>query len=247
VSIARAASATISGLQSMAADSKAFTQTVAQLKKEHLNATSLNQIVQAGPSALPMAQGLAQGGKQAIAQVNQLEGQIKASAAKLGNTAAGPMYQAGVAAGQGLAQGIKSQLGAVEAAIKQLADAMVTELRKDLKAHSPAEVMIPPGMSIPQGVAAGIDRGTGSATAAMGRMGRSLQMAPYQPQASYAHPAAGGSSGGGGDSHVHFHVNAPVHGNLIHQYDFESHLQNTLNGLAERNWQGGVKIPGRAS
>jgi TP901 family phage tail tape measure protein len=237
-----AASATISGMKNMAADQAQFARTVAQLKKEGLNATSLTQIVQAGPSALPMAQGLAQGGKSAIQQVNQLESQIHASAAKLGNTAAGPMYQAGVAAGQGLAQGIKSQLGAVEAAMKQLADAMVAAVKKALKSHSPSLIMADVGMGIPQGLGMGVDRGAPAAVGAMNRMGSRL--AAWRPPAGYGHPAAGGYHGGGT---THIAVTNYISGHVMTEHDLVSVVQNGLLTRGNQNWQAGVVLPGRAA
>ena len=133
-----AASATITGLQQMAADQAQFASVIGQLGKGGLNATSLNQFVQAGASSLPQALGLEQGGKGAIGQVNKLESQIQSSAAKLGDAGGPAMYQAGVQAGQGLAQGIKSQLGTVTAAIQQLAQPITTAIKKALNSHSPS-------------------------------------------------------------------------------------------------------------
>src|SRR5208282_3950553 len=51
--------ATVQGLQSMAADQKAFATQIGQLQKQGLNATSLSQLVQGGASAgLPITSGL---------------------------------------------------------------------------------------------------------------------------------------------------------------------------------------------
>jgi hypothetical protein len=237
--------ATISGMQSMAADQKQFASVIAQLKKQGLNATSLTQIAQAGPQSLPMALGLAQGGKGAISQVNQLESQIHASAAKLGSTAAGPMFQAGADAGKGLAAGIKSQLGGVESAMKQLAQSMVNAVKSALKSHSPSLVMADVGQSIPQGVALGIGQGTGTAVSAMNRMGTRLgSMAPFRPPAGYGHPAAGGSSGGGGTTIIHVHMN--IAGNVQAEADLARAMQGHFLTMANNNWQAGLVLPGRA-
>src|SRR6185437_13466870 len=112
----------IVGMQGQAGDLKQFAEQVAQLKKMGLNATSLDQIIQAGPGqGLPVAQGLTSGGKGSIGQVNQLEKQIQGSSRSLGSTGGAAMYQAGQDAAKGLAAGIKSQLGSVVAAIEQLA------------------------------------------------------------------------------------------------------------------------------
>jgi TP901 family phage tail tape measure protein len=226
--------ATISGMKSMAADQKQFAQVIAQLKKQGLNATSLSQIVQAGPSALPMALGLAQGGKGAIGQVNQLERQIHASAAKLGNSAAGPMYQAGVDAGKGLAQGIKSQLGAVEAAMRRLAQAMVAAVKHQLKSHSPSLVFRDIGMGLPQGLALGVDAGSGVAEASVRRMGQ---------RAVHAWPGGGhGGHGGGGHTTI-----IQVQGHVMAEHDLVNLVQEHVLTKANNNWQTGWRLPGRAA
>jgi TP901 family phage tail tape measure protein len=236
----------ISGMQDQAADAASFAKEIGRLQKQHLNATTLSQIVQAGPSqGLPIAQGIDSGGRPAIAALNKAEASVIGSAKKLGSAAAPSMYQAGVSAGQGLAAGIESQLSGVEAAISKMASAIVSRVKKDLKAHSPAEVMVPPGMSIPQGVALGIDRGTGTAMSAMGRMGGRL--AAWHPPAGYGHPAAGGSYGGGGGQVViHNHYAVTVQGNVHTENDLLAALQNRQLVKASNNWQGGWQLPGRA-
>jgi len=231
---------TISGLQAQAGDQSAFASQIAQLKKMGLNATSLNQLIQGGAQqGLPVAQGLTQGGKSAIAQVNALEAQIHASAAKIGSEGAGPMYQAGVQAAQGLAAGLKSQLGAVDQAIKQLAEHMVAAIKAALKSKSPSLVFRDVGLSIPQGLAMGVDAGSGIAEAAVGRMGSRL---------SGAHPglAYGHAGGHGAPPAVHVTNNVTVMGTVTSERDLLDSLQELQLAKADRNWQGGWTHPGRA-
>ena len=189
----------ISGMQSQVTQLKQFQQQIAELKKMGLNATSLSQIVQAGPSqGLGLAQAITSGGKQAVAQLNSLQSQIKASASKLGDSAGPAMYQAGVDAAQGLAAGLKSQLASVDAAISQLAQSIVNTIKKALKSHSPSLVMAEIGLSIPQGVAMGIDQGAHLAAGASSRLAAST----VQPWSG----GRGGMSPGGGDHfELHFH------------------------------------------
>jgi hypothetical protein len=187
----------ISGLQYQTSQVKQFAAAIRQLKAEGLNATSLSQIIQAGSAqGLPVAQALLSGGRTAISQINALEKQLRASAGKLGDAAAGPMYQAGVQAAQGLAAGLKSQLGTINSAMKQLADQIASAIRKALKSHSPSLLMAEIGETIPQGVALGIDRGAHLAAASSARLAAST----VQPWA-----GAGHGGRGGGDLHVHFH------------------------------------------
>ena len=236
-----AASATISGMQSMAADQKAFAQQVGQLKSMGLNATSLNQIVQSGASSgLPVAQGLTSGGKGAISQINALEAQIHASAAKLGDEGAGPMYAAGVAAGQGLAGGIKASLGSVDAAMKALSAAMVADLKKDLKISSPSQVFAGFGMAIPQGLAAGVDAGSGIAAAAVGRMG-SRAAGAFHP----GYSGGSGGSGSGGVGNTVINVSMNIQGSVMSENDLANTVQRAFNKRGNNNWQTGIVLPGR--
>lgn len=243
-----AASATITGLQGMAADQKAYAQQLAQLKKMGLNATSLDQLAQAGATAgLPVAQGLAQGGKGAIQQVNQLESQIHGSAAKIGDVGGPAMYQAGLDAGNGLAAGLKASLAAVDSAMAAMAKSIVAAIKKELKISSPSQLMAAEvGMPIPQGVALGIDQGVGTAMSAMGRMGG--QLAAWRSPAGYGNPAAGGSYGGhgGGSVVIHNHYSVTVQGNVHTENDLLRALQERHLTNASNNWQGGWRLPGRA-
>ena len=235
--------ATIQGMQSMAADQKAFAQQVGQLQKMGLNATSLNQIVQSGASAgLPVAQGLTSGGKGAIQQINQLEQQIHASAVKLGDEGAGPMYQAGAQAAQGVAQGVKSQIGAADSAMTQLIKSMIAAAKAALNSHSPSLVFRDIGMTIPQGAAQGVDAGTGLATAAVGRMGSQMAGAFHPGYGGGGH-GGGGSGSGGGATNVTVHMT--VQGSVMSEHDLTTTVQNGLLKLGNRNWQTGAVLPGR--
>ena len=166
----------------MAADQAQFAKVIGQLGKGGLNATSLNQFVQAGTSSLPQALGLEQGGKGAISQVNAAESQIQSSAAKLGDVGGTAMYQAGVAAGQGLAAGLKASLSSVNSAISQMAASIVATIKKDLKISSPSQVFAGFGMALPQGVAQGVDAGSAIAAAAVARMGTGEPRLPSRLQ-----------------------------------------------------------------
>ena len=241
----------VQGQQMQAQQAAMFAKAVGQDKKLGLNATSLNQIVQSGASAgLPVAQGIAQGGKSTVAQLNALQAQIHASAAKLGDEGAGPMYQAGVQAGQGLAEGIKASLGSVDAAISQMAKSMVATIEKDLKIHSPSLVFAERGAMVPAGVAMGVDAGAGQAAAAVGRMGSRMTGA-YHPAMAYAGGFGGGHGGGsgsgsgsgGGDTHVT--VNMTVMGSVSTQNDLINAVQRGLLKKGSNNWQVGVIRPGR--
>jgi hypothetical protein len=246
-----AASATITGMQEQAADQAQFAQQAGQLKKMGLNSASLNQIVQSGASSgLPVAEGLTSGGKGAIGQVNKLQSQIQASAAQLGGVGGPAMYQAGVQAGAGLAQGLESQLGTVDAAISAMARSMVATIEHDLKIKSPSLVFAERGAMVPAGVAMGVDAGAGQAVAAVGRMGSRMTGA-YHPGMAYAgygggHGGGSGSGGGGGGGDTHITINMTVNGSVSTQQDLVNAVTKGLRAKGAANWQTGIIRPGRA-
>lgn len=134
-----AAAQTLQGMQMMAGDQSRFASVVKQLKAGGLNATSLDQIIQAGAQqGLPVALGLLQGGKGAIGQANMLEKSILKSASALGDVGGPAMYQAGQQLGQAAASGLKSELGAVDAAMKQIAQALVADVDRALHIKPPS-------------------------------------------------------------------------------------------------------------
>jgi len=241
-----AASATISVMQSMAADQSQFAQQIGQLQKMGLNATSLSQLVQGGASSgLPVAEGLTSGGKSAITQINQLESQIQSSASKLGDAGGPAMYQAGVQAGQGLAEGIKSQLSSVDAAISKMANEITSTIKKDLKISSPSQVFAAFGMALPQGIAQGVDAGSPVAEAAVGRMGQRTAGA-FHPGVSRGHDGAfAGGGGGGGNVTIINNTTVTVQGSVTTENDLLSKLQAVQLKKANANWQGGWQLPGR--
>jgi hypothetical protein len=128
---------TATGMQQMAADQTAFAQQLAQAQKMGLNATSLSQIAQGGAqSGLPVLEGLTgPGGAGSVSAINAAEKQIMKAAAKTGDIGGPAVYQAGQQAGAMIASGLKSQLGAVEAAIGAIAKGIVATLDKDLGIH----------------------------------------------------------------------------------------------------------------
>ena len=61
------------------------------------------------------------------------------------------------------------------------------------------------------------------------------------PGTAYAHPASGGSSGGGGSVHV------TVMGSVVSEQDLIAAVLKGLQGHGSDNWQAGLILPGRAA
>ena len=119
------------GQQYQAQGMAQFATQLQQLQKLGLNATSLSQIAQAGPEqGLSLAQGITSGGKQAVVQLNQLQKQMHASAAKIGDVAGVASYQSGKDIAAGLADDLKADLTGVDKAMEKAAKAMVASVEK---------------------------------------------------------------------------------------------------------------------
>ncbi|HTQ88188.1 MAG TPA: hypothetical protein VMK84_01710, partial [Streptosporangiaceae bacterium] len=104
-------------------------------------------------------------------------------------------------------------------------------------------VMAEVGLTIPQGVALGVDAGSGVAEAAVGRMGNRLgsRLSGAHPGLDYGH--ASGGRGGGGQTII----NVTVQGSVVTENELLSKLQSAQLKKASNNWQGGFKLPGRAT
>ena len=79
-----------------------------------------------------MAQGLAQGGKAAIAQANAYEAQILKASKQIGSVGGTAMYQAAQQVGQGLDTGLKDELKNVDKDMTKISDEIIAEVRKKL-------------------------------------------------------------------------------------------------------------------
>jgi len=123
---------------------------------------------------------------------------------------------------------------------------MVRDLKAALKSHSPSLVMAEVGMTIPQGIAMGVDAGSGVAEAAVGRMGNRLgsRLSGAHPGLYFGHAGGGGGHGGGGGNTI---INVTVHGSVTTENDLLTKLQAAQLKRSNNNWQGGWKLPGRAA
>jgi hypothetical protein len=234
-------------LQQYLSQTRAFTGDIKKLKAEGLDPTSLQQLLQAGVSGggLSASKMMLSGGTKGVQEIASLQKQIGAAAKQLGTTGANATYESGSQIGEGLAQGLKSELGSVTTAIKSLASQIVTEMQKDLKIHSPSMVAFDMGSQFAAGMAGGITSGGPM----VGAAARELAIVASRGASGYgggstAHPmpivAGGGSGGGGGSQTMHFHLE--VGGQEIAQVVQTYTLQH-----ARRNTGSGLQLSGRGT
>lgn len=110
-----------------------------------------------------IADQLLAGGKKAVGEFADLQKQLASAGKGLGTVVADDMYNAGIAAAQGLVNGLQSQEKALEKVAKSLATGLVKSIKKELKIKSPSQrfrdevgAMLP--MGIGEGVVENLDK-----------------------------------------------------------------------------------------
>lgn len=167
---------------------RVFRNNIAKLRKMGLNKAYIDQLIQAGPvQGGEVAAELAAGNEGDIRGINKAESQIAQASVGLGRTAAEVMFDSGKNAGKGFLSGLESQQKALEAAMRKLADVLVSTIKKELRIHSPSQVAYELFAQVPAGAVLAIDDGHTALTAASQRMARA---------ALSGHATAGGGAGG---------------------------------------------------
>lgn len=146
------------GLRTDVGRSVEFAQALDALRGRGLDSSVIAQIAAAGPvEGLRTARSLLQADGSQLAEINALQGQLKFAADKAGTTAADAMYGAGKAAAQGLVEGLQGNIDAINAIMKQIADAMALAVRQALGIKSPSKVFHGIGVNTIQGLLQGLN------------------------------------------------------------------------------------------
>lgn len=182
-----------------------FAANLARLKKSGLNATTYQQIAEAGvEQGGAIADALLSGGGNTFNSINRVQSNINSAAVGLGTTASKNLYQAGVDAAQGLVNGLLAKTKALDAASKKLAAAIVAQIKKTLGIRSPSKVLEWHGSMAGKGFERGI----------LGEYGNVMRAgAGLANAATSGSPRAASvqrSSGGGGVMNVYITVNGAV-------------------------------------
>jgi hypothetical protein len=167
------------------------------LKGRGLNSQSLSEIASAGVQGggLATAEALMSASGGDIQQINQLEKQLKLSAASAGKTTADSMYGAGIKAADGLVKGLEKQQHRLDAVMAKAAKALEKAIEKAFKGKATGGIV---------GAATGGARG---GLTWVGEQGPELARLPY---GSTVYPAGQSRqmavAGGGSSAPVHFHI-----------------------------------------
>jgi tape measure domain-containing protein len=182
-------------------NAKRFLSILKRLAREGMSRFLIQQLAEAGPDALPQAQALLSATPKDIREINQQFKALSDTASTTGHFAANEFYKAGILAADGLVKGLKSKEGAMVAAIRQLAESMVAQMRKSLGIHSPSLVMHRLGALSGEGFALGIASKYGRVSGAAGGLSnRAAAMASFR----------NGAASAGGDTYVELHAHNPL-------------------------------------
>ncbi|MFB7364158.1 hypothetical protein [Streptomyces hydrogenans] len=194
------------GLQQKLAKLRQFRRYVEALAKRGLNRNLMRQILLMGPDeGYAYASALAGMSTADFKEINSLQTQIDTEADKVGKVGSNALYGAGVAAAEGLVQGLKSQQQAIEDQMVVIARGMEKAIKKALGIKSPSRV----GHGIGANFGTSIGGGVWTSLPVVGRAVDAVaqRMAGIRPMPSL--PAAGlgaGSGTGGTVIHAHFKI-----------------------------------------
>lgn len=144
--------------QKQLADLNKFTKLLAQLRAKGINDELYRDLLAKGTDSIPFIENLLAGGKGAIDAVNKLEDDLNKAGANLGNQSSGALYNAGIAAGVGLVNGLLKQQSQLEKVMDQLAARMVAAIKKSLGIKSPSKVAAEIGKFTVEGIMIGLKK-----------------------------------------------------------------------------------------
>jgi len=147
-----------SNLEDRLAKIRAFQANLRILLAQGLSNAAYKQIVDAGvETGSAFATALIEGGTGAVKNVNELVGQINATADALGLETSNRMYSAGVAAAQGLVDGLNSLSAQLNSAATKLGNAIANSIKNALGIKSPSRVLMDMMNDVGDGAVIGLD------------------------------------------------------------------------------------------
>lgn len=170
---------------------KHWASIIKRLAAKGLHPTLLQQVIDMGPEDGEVyGLALLQADVGTFSSINKAQSQINKAAQVAGKTAADVMFDSGKQAGKGFLTGLKAQQKEIEAAMQQIADALVKRIKTALKIKSPSRVMHGLGAFTGQGFAQGLMAQAGLVSAAAGTLAGAV-IAPARSAT-----AGGGSTAG---------------------------------------------------
>ena len=124
----------ISNLSGSAAQADTFADALDKLQKRGLGKAAMRNIAEAGVEGggLETALALLRASDKEINQINSLQKQIGADAARAGEEASNALYKAGIKAAEGVVKGLEKSQRKIERVMENLAEALEKAVRKGL-------------------------------------------------------------------------------------------------------------------
>jgi tape measure domain-containing protein len=149
----------------------AYQSTLDQLRALGLDDATYQKLLEEGTADQQFATQLLAGGKTAVQGLNALDAQLKKNATVLAQHAGHNLKDAGIAAAQGIVQGLKTQESTIRKEMETIARIMVQALKNELGIKSPSTVFAELGRYSMEGFSAGFSGAAGAITdAAMGAL-----------------------------------------------------------------------------
>lgn len=195
---------------------KDFQADIKKLVASGLNKTTIDEIISAGvEGGSSLADALAGASAATIKSINDSQAEIATRAEALGNTAADSLFRAGKSVADGLIAGLEDKRDEIKEAMKNIADDLVAEIKKQLKIKSPSRVMMELGDFAGAGLALGLLNQTGAvskagAVLAQASIPQLERMSAAQGMASLSGLVGGAANAGGSSITNQRTINAPI-------------------------------------
>ncbi len=151
------ASSVKSALSAKLQQIKTFASVIKKLAAKGLNKSIMQQVIEAGPEGgTELGQAILSASASDFKAINSTAAAIDKAAKQAGKNAADAMFDAGKNAGKGFLTGLKSQEKEIEKVMQNIAKALVTTIKKELKIKSPSQVFAELGGFSMQGLAVGL-------------------------------------------------------------------------------------------
>lgn len=140
------------GLQTRLKALQTFQANLTNLTKRGFDKQTIADLASQGvDSAGAITQTLVNANDQDLKNISNTQAAIRKIASSMGTTVAGNLYNAGIAAAQGLAKGLQSQINKITKSMTAIANALVKQIKKELGIHSPSRVMHAIGVNTAKG------------------------------------------------------------------------------------------------
>jgi TP901 family phage tail tape measure protein len=194
---------------------KQYGHLLKKLTKAGYSNAIVRQVAMMGPEAgVPYAKALLQATPKQIKQINKMNAEITQSANQIAKQQGRQMYQAGKKAAQGLIDGLESMQHKLVKVARKMGKAILKEIRKILKMHSPSRAAMDIGFNFGDTFAKSLSAKVRDVQKASSELGQAVDIQMDKAEAKkppYSGPPRPPAAGGAGTTHYHdnkWYINA---------------------------------------